>query len=176
MVKDLESVLILNFNLLSQLIDGSNKVLRMRTLFIASFLQLILGNKDAFLSQHTFAKRHLTLDDPNSSFRLPGKSFYKYRYISTGCPSITSNAQNSFEIPKLEDGVTCGGRDMITHIKYLQKSALDLTGRGVFERMNLELSDDSADAEIYQSVCRNERYVLISHGKQEDPVYNFGNL
>ncbi len=64
---------------------------------------------------------------------------------------------------------------MITHIKYLDRSLVDLTGRGVYERMNLTIPEESTDDDIYQMVCRNERYVLISHGTQKEPVYNFGN-
>jgi len=75
-----------------------------------------------------------------------------------------------YEIPSLKDG-----RDMITHVKHLDKSLAKLTGRGIYERMNIPRCDGSSDDEIYQSICNNERYVLISHGTQEFPIYNFGN-
>mmetsp|Transcript_21162 Transcript_21162/g.31381 ORF Transcript_21162/g.31381 Transcript_21162/m.31381 type:complete len:243 (+) Transcript_21162:68-796(+) len=90
--------------------------------------------------------------------------------------SIRFNAQENFEIPRLEDSVQCGGRDFIKHIKFLHKSVLNLTGRGLYDRMKVNIHDESSDNDIYKFICRNERYVLISHGTQDDPVYNFGNL
>lgn len=90
---------------------------------------------------------------------------------------LASSIQEDFEIPLLNDDVQCGGgRDFVQHIKFLHESVLNLTGRGLYERMQVEIDDDSLDDDIYESICRNERYVLISHGKQDDPVYNFGNL
>lgn len=111
--------------------------------------QLFVWNNEAFVSHHTFTKRKNTF----------------HRKCN----------RDKFDIPKLEDEVTCGGRDIVTHIKYLHRSVLDLTGRGIFERMNVDLNEESSDADIYKSICRNDRYVLISHGDQKDPVYNFGN-
>lgn len=124
-------------------------------LIIASIFQLAVQNNHAFVPHHPFSKRHLAQEQATKS---------------------TGNADD-FEIPQLDADVTCGdGRDMIAHIKHLHKSALDLTGRGIFERMDdSELNKDSSDNDIYQAICRNDRYVLISHGKQKDPVYNFGN-
>ena len=89
--------------------------------------------------------------------------------------TLQSTEQSHFDIPSLEDDVKCGGRDMITHIRHLHKSAFDLTGSGVFERMGVNVTLESSEYELYEAICKNERYVLISHGKQDDPIYNFGN-
>jgi len=86
-----------------------------------------------------------------------------------------SEYEHLYDIPSLKDGLECGGRDMITHVKYLDKSLAKLTGRGIYERMNIPRCD-STDEEIYQSICNNERYVLISHGTQDSPVFNYGNM
>jgi len=85
--------------------------------------------------------------------------------------------QKIFDIPSLEDGITCcGSRDMITHVKLLDRSLTKLSaGRGIFERMNIPRKKSITDEEIYESICRNERYILISHGTEESPIYNFGN-
>jgi len=92
-----------------------------------------------------------------------------------------------YEIPSLEEGVGCGeGRDMITHVRYLHRSLVKLTGCGIFERMGISASktdeglvvdDSNCDSDfIYNRVCQNDRYVLISHGTQDSPIYNFGNI
>lgn len=92
----------------------------------------------------------------------------------------------NYDIPDLyNDTIQCGGgRDMITHVKYLDQSLLILTGRGVYERMNIQRNDDIlllSDSNeqkrefVYNAICKNERFVLISHGMEPSPVYNFGN-
>ena len=81
----------------------------------------------------------------------------------------------SYEIPTIDDNAKCDGRDMITHTKRLHTSLLNLTGSGLYERMNLTLHNPK-DLDIYDSVIKNDRYVVISHGTQDDPIYNFGNL
>ena len=66
---------------------------------------------------------------------------------------------------------------MISHVRHLDKSLKILTGTGVYDRMGISVTSVSnlpADV-IYKDICQNERYVLISHGTQDDPVYNFGN-
>lgn len=94
---------------------------------------------------------------------------------------LKSRCMNSFcsqidEIPSLDDDVKCGGIDWIKHVRCLDRSLLNLTGHGVCERMNVQTLHDSKDLDIYESIIKNERYVLISHGAQDDPIYNFGNL
>lgn len=114
----------------------------------------------------------LTVDAFMSSSRT-----YQNRNKASLYMSSTSKYERIFEIPKLEDGISCDGRDMITHVKYLDASLTKLTGKGIYERMNIDrTSVGSTNEEIYNAICENERYVLISHGTQESPIYNFGNV
>jgi hypothetical protein len=154
---------------------------RMGKLFKAWIIQLacIVWKNDAFVHgpylYHSFGKLHIHL--PVLIVREHSVTNVRARtiFFRNKC-TIQSSAQDDFEIPTLEDEVKCGGRDVTTHIKHLHRSVLDLTGRGLYERMKVTIPQDSSDRDIHQSICRNERYVLISHGKQDDPVYNFGNL
>jgi hypothetical protein len=93
----------------------------------------------------------------------------------------------NYDIPNLNNySIQCGGgRDMITHVRFLDQSLLKLTGRGIYERMNIQRNEEllrSSDSNeekreyIYNSICKNERFVLISHGTEASPVYNFGNM
>lgn len=134
---------------------------RMRKVLMACMINLLFWKNEAFF------------------FPLPFKSFYlRSRGYSDAINrqlSAIQTAHYDSEIPLLDGEKICDGRDMITHIKHLDRSAFELTGRSVYERMNITISDNPSDQDIYDKICKNERYVLISHGKQEDPIFNFGN-
>ena len=63
-----------------------------------------------------------------------------------------------------------GGQDLSRHVSILDKSLNDLTSRGLYERMGID------PLEGYQAICQNEKFVLISHNTEDDPIYNFGNV
>jgi len=94
---------------------------------------------------------------------------------------------STFDFPSLEENVKVGGRDIVTHVKYVDASLRKLTGRGVCERMNIDLDPTTKEAssdvstcsssdDVYRAICKNDQYVLITHGTQADPIYNFGNV
>jgi len=63
-----------------------------------------------------------------------------------------------------------GVKDFRRHVEILEKSLEKLTKCGIYDRMGLSPSDG------YDKICQNDRFVLISHGTEADPIYNFGNL
>jgi hypothetical protein len=82
--------------------------------------------------------------------------------------------EHYFDFPSQgDDSIKIGGRDMISHVSLLDRSLKHLTGRGVYERMGVQPSSPKG---IYNTVCLNERFVLISHGTEANPIYNFGNV
>jgi len=82
--------------------------------------------------------------------------------------------EDYFDFPSQgDDSIKIGGRDMISHVSLLDRSLKHLTGRGVYERMGVQPSSPKG---IYNTVCLNERFVLISHGTEANPIYNFGNV
>jgi MEKHLA domain len=100
-----------------------------------------------------------------------------------------------FDVPSLQDHSTIprtdDNRDVLSHIRYVDKSLRRWTGRGVFERMGLGTTDSSTtrttssssdenddDSELqryYEKIYLDNRYVLITHGTESDPIYNFAN-
>jgi hypothetical protein len=80
-----------------------------------------------------------------------------------------------------DESIKIGGKRSIReHVGLLDSSLKKLTGKGVYERMGLSIMNDDADddeaiATICKEVCWNRRYVLISHGTESNPIYNFGN-
>lgn len=84
----------------------------------------------------------------------------------------TSLLSTSSEEPKLSSdngsNSTVGIQDKSRHVSILDMSLKKLTGRGVYDRMNIPQG-------ALQEVLSNNRFVLISHGTQKDPIYNFGN-
>lgn len=76
--------------------------------------------------------------------------------------------------PSLEDNVQVGGRDIISHVALVDESLRKLSGEGIFERMGLSIAHEAND--IYEKICENERFVLITHGIESDPIYNYGNV
>jgi len=90
---------------------------------------------------------------------------------------------NASYYPSMDDDhlKISNSRDLFTHVSILDSSLRKLTGQGVIERMNLtsdslSINDimESKDL-IYDRICSNKRYVLISHDTNDDPIYNFGN-
>lgn len=77
-------------------------------------------------------------------------------------------------IPSLTGGTKIKNtqRDIVTHVKLVDASLGNLTGRSVAVRMGL----DPSSSDIYESICNSERYVLISHGTEDEPIFNFGNV
>lgn len=79
-----------------------------------------------------------------------------------------------FDFPAQSDeSVKIGGRTMISHAILLDRSLKRLTGRGIYDRIGVQPSSPKG---IYNTVCLNERFVLISHGTESNPIYNFGNV
>lgn len=78
------------------------------------------------------------------------------------------------DFPQLNDErIKIGGRDLISHVTLLDRSLKRLTGQGIFDRIGVKPSSPKG---IYNTVCLNERFVLISHGTESNPIYNFGNV
>lgn len=96
---------------------------------------------------------------------------YSKGYISVPEKAHTLAAKR---YPSLEDQVEVGGRDIISHVTLVDESLRKLSGEGVFERMGLSVSDETTD--IYEHICQNERFVLITHGTESDPIFNYGNI
>ena len=72
-----------------------------------------------------------------------------------------------------------GGQDIATHIQMLDNSLHNLTGKGIIERIGISDNIDNLSTQkefVYKNICMNERWVLISHGIEEDPIYNFVNV
>ena len=162
---------------------------RMRTILILKLISISLTvlEADAFafpasLRNHSFLQLNSDTSSETADTAHLRQSTTRTK-ISAAVKSTSGKGDTSgdtnekiFDIPLLEDGITCGSRDMITHVKLLDRSLTKLSaGRGIFERMNIPRSESITDEEIYQSICRNERYILISHGTEESPIYNFGN-
>lgn len=63
-----------------------------------------------------------------------------------------------------------GIKDKSRHISILNDSLEKLTGIDLYERMRIVNGDAS-----FEDICRNNRFVLISHNTEKDPIYNFGN-
>ncbi len=81
-----------------------------------------------------------------------------------------------FSFPPMDDDdIRIGGRDIIDHVKLLHDSLKKLTGRGLCERMGISDTVMDSNVDTYNNICLNDRFVLVSHGIQEDPVYNFSN-
>ena len=77
-----------------------------------------------------------------------------------------------------DDPSTTTGRDILTHIRLVDNSLRLWTGKGVLERMGMTTVDaDQRDDQNgdYEQVYLNDRYVLITHGTEDDPIYNFAN-
>ena len=145
-------------------------------------LTVIEANAFAFpasLQHHSHSLLQLNSDTGSLLRQSTTRTRISAAVQSTSGKGDTTSADNEkiFDIPSLEDGITCGGRDMITHVKLLDRSLTKLSaGCGIYERMNIPRSKSITDEDIYQSICRNERYILISHGTEESPIYNFGNI
>lgn len=96
------------------------------------------------------------------------------RTVLGSSPSLSDDFLDTpFLLQSLNGGpkITGTERDIATHVELVDKSLRDLTGIGVSERMGLDLESP----ELYESICTNTRYVLITHGTEADPIYNFGN-
>ena len=100
--------------------------------------------------------------------------------------SLNDGEKRHFEMPPLDDGIKISGtdRDIITHVQLLDSSLRSLTGQGVWERMMQEEDLSTPEKTVlsdldptmrYEQICSNDHYVLISHGTEADPIYNFGN-
>ena len=89
-------------------------------------------------------------------------------------------AEPSVTFPTMNDNVQVRGLDIIDHVCMLDDSLKKLTGSGVSERMGVSIyvnEDGSRSKEaIFNNLCLNNRYVLISHGTEDDPIYNFSNI
>lgn len=94
--------------------------------------------------------------------------------------SSSSYPTSPFDVPSLQGNITIprsdDGRDILTHIRWVDASLRKWTGRGVVERMgllntNIVVEDNS----VYETIYNDNRYVLITHGTEVDPIYNFGN-
>jgi hypothetical protein len=60
--------------------------------------------------------------------------------------------------------------DVPHHLKILDDSLRRLTKKGLAERMGIVRSES-----IYSDIHLNDRFVVISHGTEKDPIYNYGN-
>lgn len=105
------------------------------------------------------------------------KQHESIKNIYSQCRSAAQNEiidEDYFDFPSQGDeSIKIGGRDMISHVSLLDRSLKRLTGRGLYERMKVQPSSPKG---IYNTVCLNERFVLISHGTEANPIYNFGNV
>jgi hypothetical protein len=89
---------------------------------------------------------------------------------------------SSSSYPSIDSDEEIGGRNTYSHVSMLDESLRKLTGKGVCERM--EILDNSADPStimdsreaVYNKICLNDRFVLISHGTEDNPIYNFVNV
>lgn len=78
--------------------------------------------------------------------------------------------------PMDDNGIRIGGRDITSHVTLLHDSLQKLTGRGICERMGISEDVLQSSNDTYNDICLDDRFVLISHGTEEDPIYNFANL
>lgn len=98
----------------------------------------------------------------------------------------TANNNNveelSLTFPSIDTDQRVADRDIIDHVYMIDKSLRDVTGNGVTERMGVKTYDDESKSKliereyIYKNICLNDRWVLISHGIEDDPIYNFVNI
>ena len=88
----------------------------------------------------------------------------------------------SYTIPTFDEYCEkkIAGRGITTHIEMLDNSLRTLSGKGVMERMGVSIDGLSTQKDfeesIYENICMNKRWVLISHGIEEDPIFNFVNV
>lgn len=71
------------------------------------------------------------------------------------------------------DNIQIAGRSISDHVSILDNSLRKLTGKGIRERIGYEEKDHE---DLYQEYCMNDRYVIVSHGTEDDPIYNFSNV
>ena len=63
-----------------------------------------------------------------------------------------------------------GVKDITKHLMLIDQSLHSLTKKGLYERMGIPRTNtDILD------IHRDKRYVVISHGTELDPIYNYGN-
>ena len=125
----------------------------------------------------------MTTDDTNDEKSKQGLSSPPSPLPPFDVPSLNDNPKPT--IPRTgNDGddpstTTTAGRDILTHIRLVDNSLRLWTGKGVLERMGMttvdaeDRRDDQNDD--YEQIYLNDRYVLITHGTEDDPIYNFAN-
>jgi len=136
---------------------------------------------------NAFTARFLLIVSPSSktktiSNRYKTPSSQKINYFALGSSADPEENYNNskendspFPIPSLTEGIKIQNteRAILTHVKLVDASLRSLTGQGVTERMGLDNLTSPPD--IYRSIYNNNRYILITHGTEENPIFNFGN-
>jgi len=97
-----------------------------------------------------------------------GSRMYRHRHETL----IKSSDDSSLDVCH-SNGANIGIQDVPRHIILLDKSLKDKTGRGVFDRMAIKRE---AELDDIAAVNKNERFVLISHNTEDNPIYNYGNI
>ena len=88
--------------------------------------------------------------------------------------SFTNIGIDSSTFPSLFDNnIQINGRSIKDHVSILDNSLRKLTGKGIRERIGL---DEKENGDIYKDFCMDERFVIVSHGTEDDPIYNFSNV
>ena len=122
-------------------------------------------------------------------FNLATRNIGNRYSVSTIRTFLSINEETQIDHPSstfpLENinSVQVGGRIIVDHVKMIDASLRKLTGKGVTERMDVESSETISSIPpnvlvdtVKKSICLNKRWVLISHGTEEDPIYNFTNV
>lgn len=97
--------------------------------------------------------------------------------------SIDSNAANAYS-PEVVGGCVA---DKADHIRLLDKSLESSSGVGIFRRINemlwqhddvpggMTINTSTVNVTTAEDLDQNERFGILSHGIQKDPIYNYGN-
>lgn len=89
--------------------------------------------------------------------------------------AICNLSNKNSEIKDPYDPSFCGGRvsDLSRHLGYLDSSLKNASGTGLFDW----ISERSGDVKVttVSLLDENTRFVVLSHGTQPDPIFNYGN-
>lgn len=87
-------------------------------------------------------------------------AFFSEDYVDSYDPSVTGGCIHNLE----------------NHIRLLDSSLAKSRGDGMFEWIQSKLSSHASSPETAKQLHYNQRFGVLSHGTQPDPIYNYGNI